>query len=603
MTNPAVTRLIRRLVNGAWIASCAREHARFAAALKQVEVTQQELLLNLLQRNADTKFGRQHGFAGIRRVEEYQARVPIAGYDAYAGAIEAIARGEQNVLTQDRVERFQLTSGSTSAAKLIPWTASAAAEFRRSIAAFFYALYRRQPALLRGSSYWALSPPGTHRKTVGDLAVGFDRDSSYLGFFGEQLFNLVSAVPAQATRATEIDLFRDQTLAALLADDGLSFVSIWSPTFLTLLLGHFLARREKVLKLIADHGGRRARARADELRRLTAAGQLEPGWLSWVWPNLRVISCWNTGPSEIYAARLQALFPRVEIHGKGLIAAEAFVSLPFAVGHDPVAAVRSHFLEFQNLDDGTVHLAHQLARGQTYRVIVTTGSGLYRYSIGDLLQVTGFLGEAPCLRFIGREGNISDHFGEKLTGWFVQQAVARSLEIQRISASFFLLAPVIWEEGERYVLFLETARQGSDPASPLRSAVEGAAPASAGASAGRPPAPLGNVAATPVRQAQGPEGARSPPGSSGSRTDSGNVAGLADVLERLLEENPHYDHCRHLGQLAPCLVFLLDPAGPDGATCYHDEMLARGRKLGEIKLAPLDSHSGWELRFRGRFLP
>jgi len=128
MTNPALTHSLRRFVNGAWISSCAREHDRFAASLKQVEATQRDFLLNLLQRNAGTKFGREHGFAGIRRIEEYQARVPVAGYDAYAGSIEAIARGEQNVLTRDRVERFQLTSGSTSASKLIPWTAASAAD-------------------------------------------------------------------------------------------------------------------------------------------------------------------------------------------------------------------------------------------------------------------------------------------------------------------------------------------------------------------------------------------------------------------------------------------------------------------------------------------
>jgi hypothetical protein len=297
-----------------------------------------------------------------------------------------------------------------------------------------------------------------------------------------------------------------------------------------------------VLKLVADQGGSRARARADELRRLTAAGRLEPEWLSQVWPNLRVISCWNTGPSEIYAARLQALFPQAEIQGKGLVAAEAFVSLPFAVDHDPVVAIRSTFLEFQNPDTGAVHAAHQLSCGQTYRVIVTTGSGLYRYSMGDLVQVTGFLGEAPCLRFLAREGNISDHFGEKLSGCFVQQAVARSLELQHIGACFFLLAPVISGDCGQYVLFLETDAHA-------------------------------------------------------------NLAGLSEVLERLLEENPHYDHCRHLGQLAACRVFLLDPAGPDGAACYHEGMLARGLKLGEIKLAPLDSRSGWESRFRGHFSP
>ncbi len=74
-------------------------------------------------------------------------------------------------------------------------------------------------------------------------------------------------------------------------------------------------------------------------------------------------------------------------------------------------------------------------------------------------------------------------------------------------------------------------------------------------------------------------------------------------MDRLLEENPHYYHCRHLGQLAACRVFLLDPAGPDGATCYHDEMLSRGLKLGEIELAPLDAGSGWRARFWGALFP
>lgn len=47
------------------------------------------------------------------------------------------------------------------------------------------------------------------------------------------------------------------------------------------------------------------------------------------------------------------------------------------------------------------------------------------------------------------------------------------------------------------------------------------------------------------------------------------MTGLSEALDRLLWENFHYDHCRRLGQLAACQVFLLDPAGPDGATCYH----------------------------------
>ena len=72
-------------------------------------------LFDLLNRNAATRFGKKHDFAGIRSVAEFQAQVPITGYDALAESIEAIAGGEPSVLTADRVKLFQPTSGSSSA--------------------------------------------------------------------------------------------------------------------------------------------------------------------------------------------------------------------------------------------------------------------------------------------------------------------------------------------------------------------------------------------------------------------------------------------------------------------------------------------------------
>jgi len=157
------------------------------------------------------------------------------------------------------------------------------------------------------------------------------------------------------------------------------------------------------------------------------------------------------------------------------------------------------------------------------------------------VQVTGFIDDAPCLRFLGREGNYSDLVGEKLNGLFVQQAVSRSLTAQRITAKFFLLAPVTVEEGIAYVLFLET------------------------------------------------------------NADVG-IEGLTAVLDQILRENFHYDHCRRLGQLTAPRVFLIDPTVADGVSGYQAEMSARGLKLGDIKLVPLDSKTGWERRFRGRFI-
>jgi len=232
----------------------------------------------------------------------------------------------------------------------------------------------------------------------------------------------------------------------------------------------------------------------------------------------------------------------VEIQGKGLVTTEAFISLPLHEEKDPVLAVNSHFLEFQDPASGRISLAHEVAVGNTYRVIVTTGGGLYRYLLGDLVQVTGFIQEAPCLRFVGREGNVSDLFGEKLQGVFVETVVRRALAYQGVRPRFFLLAPAkdsISKTG--YVLFL-------------------------------------NAEGIP------------------------DVARLGLDLENGLAESFHYGHCRRLGQLSQARVFQISHNSLCPETVFEHEMLSRGFKAGDIKAVPLDCKSGWERRFIGQFV-
>ena len=52
--------------------------------------------------------------------------------------------------------------------------------------------------------------------------------------------------------------------------------------------------------------------------------------------------------------------------------------------------------------------------------LITTGSGLLRYRLGDLVEVTGHLGQLPCLQFLGRSNTV-DLVGEKMDAVTVQQ--------------------------------------------------------------------------------------------------------------------------------------------------------------------------------------
>jgi hypothetical protein len=176
-----------------------------------------------------------------------------------------------------------------------------------------------------------------------------------------------------------------------------------------------------------------------------------------------VISCWRDGAAGPHADRLFRAAGGVAVEGKGLIATEGIVSIPFA-GRRPLA-IRSHFFEFVD-DAGRLHLADELQQGHEYSVVLTTGGGLYRYRLGDRVVVDGRVGRTPSIRFVGKEDRVSDRFGEKLSDGFVA-AVLQSLFVDEAAPRFAMLAPVRVQDGLSYTLFVESGGVRADLASRL----------------------------------------------------------------------------------------------------------------------------------------
>jgi hypothetical protein len=124
-----------------------------------------------------------------------------------------------------------------------------------------------------------------------------------------------------------------------------------------------------------------------------------------------------------------------------LISTECFVSLPLTGRAGAVLALRSHFLEFvpHGSEDETL-LAHELDEGGRYSVVVTTGDGLYRYRMGDIVEVTGRFERCPLIRFFGKEDLVSGRFGEKLDERHVREALRVALARHAPDARFAMLA-------------------------------------------------------------------------------------------------------------------------------------------------------------------
>lgn len=436
--------------NIAWSLANAPAYLRFVHALDNPRAAQEQVLRQYIRRNARTDFGRRYGFDAIDSVGAFQRRVPIQDYDGLAPDIDRIAAGECNVLAAEPVTRLATSSGSTRARKLIPYTASLQREFNHAIGPWIVDLYQTYPSLALGCAYWSITPIAQQTEELARPPnappIGFEEDSAYLGDFRKRLVDAVMAVPADVRHLPDIDAFRFATLRHLLRRRDLRLISVWHPSFLELLLDAALARWDELLADVARDDARRAA----ELRRV--------GPEAWdrVWPDLALISCWADAHASGAASALWRRVPHVRLQPKGLLATEAFVTIPFR-GHWPLA-IRSHFFEFL-ADDGTVRLAHELRLGRRYGVVVTTGGGLWRYRLGDSVEVEGFVGRTPSLRFVGRVDHVVDRFGEKLNEAFVGQTIRDVIASAGVCTPFSMLAP----NGPGYTLFIQ-----SDDALPSR---------------------------------------------------------------------------------------------------------------------------------------
>jgi hypothetical protein len=539
-------------LNSAWMWTCRGEARAFHRATHHVAQTQEAILRSLLTANRDTSFGKQHGFASLASPEDYQRRVPLSSYDTYAPFIQEIAAGKNNVLTSDRVELLEPTSGTTSGEKLVPYTASLRSQFQRAVAAWIADVMGHCPGIRRGRAYWSVSPAVSRpRQTEGGVPIGFDSDAAYLSRWQQLLVRKLLVMPPDIASLTSIENFRYATLFHLVAAADLALISVWSPTFLTMLLSPLEAWSDRICDdlrrgrlSLADRTapvglGQRLR-RAEELRAIFRQGGPLHEKLPQIWPQLALISCWADATAASYLPALQALFPTVAVQAKGLLATEACVSIPLWGRSGAALALRSHFFEFRPWQEETtgIRFAHQLEAGRRYEVIVTTGGGLYRYPLRDVIEVMGFENQCPLIRLIGRADRVSDLVGEKLGEPHVQEVLRRVFAAYRLTPGFTVVVPMAGDV-PCYRLYLQ-----------------------------------GRLEQLTAR-----------------------CPDIARDTEEGLRSNPYYRQAVQLGQLRPLEVLVLDANFEQVWQVYERACLAQGRKLGQIKPGVLDCWTGWGQEF------
>jgi hypothetical protein len=238
--------------NSLWFLSSLGDAWAYRQAAQRIASYQESLLMQMLRANQATRFGREFCFSQIRSVADFQRLVPLSDYDVYAPYIDATAGGEKHVLTAEPVTLFEPTSGSTAASKLIPYTIMLKRQFNRAIGAWIVDLFRHYPSLMRGQAYWSVSPVMERDKTTkSGIPIAFEDDTAYLGNAGS-LISSIMAVPSFVKLISDMNSFRYMSLLFLLRSESLSLISVWNPSFFSILLEGLAQWGESLLRDIHE---------------------------------------------------------------------------------------------------------------------------------------------------------------------------------------------------------------------------------------------------------------------------------------------------------------------------------------------------------------
>ncbi|MBF0430873.1 MAG: GH3 auxin-responsive promoter family protein [Fibrobacteria bacterium] len=520
--------------------------------MQNSEAIQNNLLRQIILKNQNTAFGQHYGFNHINTLAEFRERVPLLDYEDFQPYIESLSFAHQSSLTADPVLLFEPTSGSASPTKLIPYTSGLKQEFQRAVNVWLYDVYRHYPGLLGTKSYWSVSPRNDgFAQTKSGIPVGFEHDSDYLGF-SKVFLNHTFAVPGGVSCLRHIDNFWYCTGLFLLRCRALGLISVWNPTYLELLtdaIEKYFPQLVKdvhdgTLTLPQDEDSRHLLRyiypdvkRAMSLEQIHTRYSFDGGdFFTSVWPRLQLISCWDQGESQKASRMLRKKIPRTDFQGKGLVATEGIISIPWVKAGGCLPTYTSHFLEFLPEDSDCTKLVHELVKGCRYTPIITTSGGLYRYNMHDKIEVTGHFKGLPVMEFKGRD-QVCDMVGEKLHEQQVALAIDKVLSDKGVTALFTLFAPRQKDKQWHYVFYLEPAVN-----------------------------------------------------------DETAYTNVADALDAELKNNFYYKHARELGQLGRVCLFLIRR---NGYGDYIKACCKQGQDLGSIKQVLMKTSGDWEVCFDG----
>lgn len=413
---------------------------RFDRICEETYEEQKKLLGQILQDNKDTEFGQKYHFGDIRNVDEFRQQVPLSQFKDYEEDIERQIQGEQGVLTAEKPVFYCISAGSTGVPKYLPISLE---DVRHH---FFY-----EEGVVRGVIREAFPELGWEeifgctlelgeffRTCMEDGTPNGVRSGIYFRYAQENnTFDVSSyGVPWDVFFPEKVeDILYVKVRFALDQEKVTGIHGVFAHKMLRtfrfieknweLLLHDMESGRvspefgiSKDWEEFLLHNLPANPGRAADLRRISGK-DFPSGMLKKIWPSLKYLRVIGGKMFQLYTDRIKVYADQLPIHFFAYAASESYLGVAEKMNCPDAYTLLADtcFYEFlpseerREKEDARPLAMWEVETGKQYELVITTLSGLYRYHLGDVVEIVGWKGKAPVVRICGRIGqglNLAD---------------------------------------------------------------------------------------------------------------------------------------------------------------------------------------------------
>lgn len=456
---------------------------RLRSTCKNADEVQRGILFEILEKNKNTEFGKKHGFSGIKSIAEFQSKIPLSDYNGYAGDISRIINGEENILTAENPIYFCISSGTTGDEKFIPVTGSdVEIQYLYDYGLVFGAVREYYGELNETEIFGKIFQVGEFGKTfMNDGRIkGIRSGCVYLcaekyGGFDASDYCVPKEILFPETLEEQLYIKVRFALAerALTAIHGVFINRVagvvdyilqnWDMLLDDIEHGRISAdidekQREFIMKSLPPDP-----VRAKELKAITRE-DLHIGIVGKIWNEMKYILAIGGGSFPHFTEKMLEYAGDIPICHYAYASSECVfgVAEKMNVPDRYVLFPEAVFFEFIPIrEPGKILLISELRVGGKYEPVFTNRSGLYRYRLGDVVEVVGRYGKAPVVKYCYRINQAVNIAGEKTNCEQLAAAVKRFSELTGADVAGYCVCADNSEPIPRYLFYIE--RTENDP--------------------------------------------------------------------------------------------------------------------------------------------